>query len=278
MAHHRGRQRAGPPRRRAHRLRRQHQPRAEDAGRRARRAGRDARRRGRAGGRRAAWPTRWSTRPTAWRRTIDDLLELSRIELGGQALQRGGRRRAPVVAEAVDAHAPLAAAPRHRGRRLDAVAAARTSSATAASCVSAVANLVENAVKYSDPGAAVEVVGVHADGGWVELAVHDHGIGIPAGTSTASSSASTGSTGPAAARPAAPASGWRSCATSRPTTAARCSVASQRGRGLDLHPAHPARPARPPVAAADIAARQGEHDRADDRAGGRGRGVASSTP
>ena len=99
--HDRRRQRAGAARRRAHRLRRQHQPRAEDPGRRARRC----------------WPRRWPTRTTrrssaGWpsrmideahrvARMIDDLLELSRIELGGQrararrrrARRRRGRRR-----------------------------------------------------------------------------------------------------------------------------------------------------------------------------------------
>ena len=51
--HHRGRERAPPARCRAHRLRRQHLPRAEDAGRRARRARRGAGRRERPGGRAA---------------------------------------------------------------------------------------------------------------------------------------------------------------------------------------------------------------------------------
>jgi two-component system sensor histidine kinase SenX3 len=41
-----------------------------------------------------------------------------------------------------------------------------------------VANLVENGVKYSDPGAAVEVI-ARTDGAWVDIDVRDHGIGIP---------------------------------------------------------------------------------------------------
>ena len=43
-------------------------------------------------------------------------------------------------------------------------------------------NLVSNAVKYVVPGevARVHVSGV-SDGGWVEVTVADHGIGIPAG-------------------------------------------------------------------------------------------------
>ena len=45
--------------------------------------------------------------------------------------------------------------------------------------VSAVANLVENGVKYSDAGSTVEV-SAHTDGTWVDIVVRDHGIGIPA--------------------------------------------------------------------------------------------------
>jgi two-component system sensor histidine kinase SenX3 len=41
-----------------------------------------------------------------------------------------------------------------------------------------VSNLVENGVKYSDPGAAVEVI-ARTDGAWVDIDVRDHGIGIP---------------------------------------------------------------------------------------------------
>jgi two-component system sensor histidine kinase SenX3 len=45
--------------------------------------------------------------------------------------------------------------------------------------VSALGNLVENAVKYSDPGSPV-LVTASTDGRWVELSVIDRGIGIPA--------------------------------------------------------------------------------------------------
>ena len=44
--------------------------------------------------------------------------------------------------------------------------------------VSALTNLLENAVKYSEPGSEVEV-GASTDGRIFELAVRDHGIGIP---------------------------------------------------------------------------------------------------
>jgi two-component system sensor histidine kinase SenX3 len=45
--------------------------------------------------------------------------------------------------------------------------------------LSAVSNLLENAVKYSDPGPSVRVEVAVVDG-MVELVVADHGIGIPA--------------------------------------------------------------------------------------------------
>ena len=44
--------------------------------------------------------------------------------------------------------------------------------------VSAVANLVDNAIKYSDRGSSVEVA-VSVDGDDAVLAVSDHGMGIP---------------------------------------------------------------------------------------------------
>ncbi len=45
--------------------------------------------------------------------------------------------------------------------------------------VSALFNLLENAVKYSDEGSTIDVRS-RTDGQWVELEVRDQGIGIPA--------------------------------------------------------------------------------------------------
>ena len=44
--------------------------------------------------------------------------------------------------------------------------------------VSAVSNLVENAVKYSEPDSSVEVSAL-VDSDWVEIRVRDFGVGIP---------------------------------------------------------------------------------------------------
>jgi two-component system sensor histidine kinase SenX3 len=109
-------------------------------------------------------------------RIIDDLLDLSRIE------DEGRPRREPLpvhllVAEAVDRVRPMAeragivvevSEPSHDVE----VAGDRRQ------LVSALHNLLENAVKYSNPFSSVRVeVG---DGkGAVEILVRDHGIGIP---------------------------------------------------------------------------------------------------
>jgi two-component system, OmpR family, sensor histidine kinase SenX3 len=109
-------------------------------------------------------------------RIIEDLLELSRIELGVGAsheLVSAGL----IIAEAVERVRPLATTGditievNEPSRRLNAIGERRQ-------LVSALANLVENGVKYSDPGADVEVL-ANTDGTWVEFVVRDHGIGIP---------------------------------------------------------------------------------------------------
>lgn len=110
-------------------------------------------------------------------RTIDDLLELSRTELGGPAA-KDLVSIAHVVDDAVERS--RAAAEQHsisvtvdRGPSdLHVIGSHRQ-------LVSAVANLIDNAVKYSDAGSAVKVESRRADG-HVELVVTDTGVGIPA--------------------------------------------------------------------------------------------------
>lgn len=110
-------------------------------------------------------------------RTIDDLLELSRIELGGDAV-RDVLAVSLVIAESVDRARPLADArtidvqvgePSDRLRLLG----------DRRQLVSAFGNLVENAVKYSERGSRVEIFAV-GNGTWVDLSVRDFGMGIPA--------------------------------------------------------------------------------------------------
>jgi two-component system sensor histidine kinase SenX3 len=110
-------------------------------------------------------------------RIIEDLLELSRIELGEHpSWDEVGAGL--VAAEAVERVRPLADY-RDIEVQLHEPAAAVTVAGDVRQLVSAVANLVENGVKYSDPGSVVEVA-VRGDERWAELVVTDHGIGIPA--------------------------------------------------------------------------------------------------
>ncbi len=110
-------------------------------------------------------------------RTIDDLLELSRIELGGKALQ-GVVDVHEVVLDAIErSRTPT-------GQRDGAVVLATPEMHAKAlgdsrQLVSALTNLIDNAIKFSDPGSAVAVCIAEHDG-WVHLAVEDHGVGIPA--------------------------------------------------------------------------------------------------
>ncbi len=110
-------------------------------------------------------------------RTIDDLLELSRIEAGAEAV----RQSVPVhlvLDEAADRIRPAAEL-----RDIDIWVGEVSSRVTAVGdrrqLVSAVANLLDNAVKYSNPGADVEVR-AGSDGTSVAIEVEDHGLGIPA--------------------------------------------------------------------------------------------------
>jgi two-component system sensor histidine kinase SenX3 len=111
-------------------------------------------------------------------RTIDDLLALSRIEAEEEPL----REPVPVhlvVAEAVERMRPAA---EQLGIEVRVAEARRnlTLMGDRRQLVSALYNLLDNAVKYSDAGSTVDVrVAVTADGSRVAIEVEDHGIGIP---------------------------------------------------------------------------------------------------
>lgn len=110
-------------------------------------------------------------------RTIDDLLELSRIEMGGEAV-RDAVGVAAVLHEAVERARPVAEARAIRVQ-LHEPPDGLTVLGDRRQLVSAVGNLVENAAKYSDEGGVV-TVSAAASGDHVELVVADTGIGIPA--------------------------------------------------------------------------------------------------
>jgi two-component system sensor histidine kinase SenX3 len=110
-------------------------------------------------------------------RTIEDLLELSRIELG-QVASPEAVAVDDIVQEAVERMRPAA-----EQAGISVVVAAVPGELVIAGdrrqLTSALSNLLDNAVKYSDPGGSVEVEAA-AEGAQVVISVADHGIGIPA--------------------------------------------------------------------------------------------------
>ena len=110
-------------------------------------------------------------------RTIDDLLELSRIELGEEPV-RDLVDVADVVDGAVGRARQLAELRSIEIETLEMPVGIRVMG-DRRQLVSALGNLVENAVKYSEPGSGVQVR-VRVEGPLVELMVADQGIGIPA--------------------------------------------------------------------------------------------------
>ncbi len=110
-------------------------------------------------------------------RLIDDLLELSRLEYGGQPVMDVVHlndvidqvlERTQTFAEGLSitiVRTPCSFSPTVSGDR-------RT-------LVSAVQNLVENAIKFSEAGSSIDI-GIRRSDGLVMIDVVDHGIGIPA--------------------------------------------------------------------------------------------------
>jgi two-component system sensor histidine kinase SenX3 len=110
-------------------------------------------------------------------RTIEDLLTLSRIEF------EESPPRDPVPVHLVGAEAVervrSAADQRDIVLEVDDPARRLTVLGDRRQLISAIYNLLENAVKYSDRGATIHLTVSEADG-WIDIAVRDHGIGIPA--------------------------------------------------------------------------------------------------
>ncbi len=108
--------------------------------------------------------------------TIDDLLELSRIELGGEMVF-SPVDISEVVVDAIERSQPLAT---KRGISLEKHVAAGDPvvSGDRLQILSAIGNLIDNAIKYSDDNAVVTAT-VNPGSSRVEIAVADRGIGIP---------------------------------------------------------------------------------------------------
>jgi two-component system, OmpR family, sensor histidine kinase SenX3 len=109
-------------------------------------------------------------------RIVDDLLVLSRIE-GEGLVERERICIADVVASAVDRVRP--AADKHRiGVNVAPIENSPDLIGDRRQLTSALFNLLDNAIKYSEPGSMVQVR-VASTSAEVSLVVQDHGIGIP---------------------------------------------------------------------------------------------------
>ena len=110
-------------------------------------------------------------------RMIEDLLDLSRIEAGDPVRQQKVSVDT-LVSAAIERSRPVAGL---RDVQLDSSAIQARGVCLLgdeAQLVSAVANLVDNAVKYSDAGSSVQV-SARVVNGCVDISVRDRGIGIP---------------------------------------------------------------------------------------------------
>jgi PAS domain S-box-containing protein len=111
-------------------------------------------------------------------RLVDDLLEVSRISRGKIDLRRAPLELATVVLSAVETTRPAIEAGRHK---LDISLPARplTVDADFVRLAQVLANLLNNAAKYTDPGGEISLA-VRGEGGEAVISVRDNGVGIPA--------------------------------------------------------------------------------------------------
>ncbi|HYH47743.1 MAG TPA: PAS domain-containing sensor histidine kinase, partial [Thermoanaerobaculia bacterium] len=111
-------------------------------------------------------------------RLVDDLLEVSRITRGKIDLRKERIELADVVHSAVETSRPLIEAAAHR-LDLDLAAEAVALEADPVRLAQVIANLLNNAARYTDAGGHIRLAG-HREGGDVVLSVRDDGMGIPA--------------------------------------------------------------------------------------------------
>lgn len=104
---------------------------------------------------------------------VDDLLDLGQIESHGAA------RESVSVTELIDAAVErIAAAAAAAGHELEVTPCDGTLVCDRRQMVSAIANLLDNALKYSEAGQPVTLV-ARASDGWLTVEVRDRGVGIP---------------------------------------------------------------------------------------------------
>jgi signal transduction histidine kinase len=113
-------------------------------------------------------------------RLVNNLVEISRLELSRGRVEIEPVKLADPVAEALEGLRPIALA---RGVRfqLDAPGGLGPVRGNRDKLIELVANLVENALHYSPGGAAIEISLARLDGGRQELRIRDHGPGIAPG-------------------------------------------------------------------------------------------------
>jgi two-component system, OmpR family, phosphate regulon sensor histidine kinase PhoR len=111
-------------------------------------------------------------------RLLNDLTDLSNIELGKVTLRRESVRVAEVVASVLAIMGPRAAQTRV-AVTANILAALPAVSADRDRLVQVLINLVDNAVKYTPEGGSVTVTAHDVGDGTIEVVVADTGIGIP---------------------------------------------------------------------------------------------------
>jgi signal transduction histidine kinase len=109
-------------------------------------------------------------------RLIDDLLDAARISRGKLDLRRGPTTLGAILESAVETVTPLLLA---GGRQLERSLPGQeiTMHADRERLSQVFSNLLNNAIKYSEPGTPIRMA-VAACGDHVEIAVEDHGIGL----------------------------------------------------------------------------------------------------
>ena len=107
---------------------------------------------------------------------VDDLLDVSRITRGLAVVDKSPLDMGMVVAEAVEQVQPLIASRGH-SLALDVQAAPLTVHGDRKRLVQVVANLLNNAAKYTPPGGRIRLA-AQAEAGRARLSVSDNGIGM----------------------------------------------------------------------------------------------------
>jgi signal transduction histidine kinase len=109
-------------------------------------------------------------------RLVDDLLDVSRVSRGMVRLRLGEVELSTIVRGAVETSQPIVDAQRHELHVSQPVEPVRVQG-DPTRLVQVLANLLNNAAKYQEPGGRIELV-VTAQDGMARIAVSDRGVGI----------------------------------------------------------------------------------------------------